>query len=90
MQCIASASFYQLGWGVAQDDAKAREWYEKAADKGHADAMHSLGEVYEWGRLGVAQDDAMAAEWYEKAADKGDPVAKSSLEQLRNRHKVLR
>ena len=26
---------YENGLGVAQDYAKAREWYEKAADKGH-------------------------------------------------------
>ena len=25
---------YRDGYGVAQDYAKAREWYEKAADKG--------------------------------------------------------
>ena len=30
---------YDNGRGVAQDYAKAREWYEKAADKGDADAM---------------------------------------------------
>jgi TPR repeat protein len=29
---------YQNGWGVAKDPDKAREWYEKAAAKGDADA----------------------------------------------------
>ena len=33
---------YGNGQGVAQDYAKAREWYEKAADKGDASAMAEL------------------------------------------------
>ena len=60
---------YDNGQGVAQDYAKAREWYEKAADKGDADAMFNLGLLYDNGQ-GVAQDYAKAREWYEKAAAK--------------------
>jgi TPR repeat protein len=26
---------YENGWGVARDFAKAREWYQKAADTGY-------------------------------------------------------
>ena len=52
---------------MTQDYAKAREWYEKAADKGDAIAMTDLGELYDNGQ-GVAQDYAKAREWYEKAA----------------------
>ena len=33
---------YQNGQGVPQDYAKAREWYEKAADKGDARAKAAL------------------------------------------------
>jgi uncharacterized protein len=58
---------YVTGKGVAQDYAKAHEWYEKAADMGNADAMVKLGWLYENGR-GVALDYAQAHEWYEKAA----------------------
>jgi tetratricopeptide (TPR) repeat protein len=65
---------YANGYGVAQDYAKAREWYEKAADKGDGDAMTALGLLYDNGH-GVAQDYAKAREWYEKAADKGDRLA---------------
>ena len=63
---------------MPQDYAKAREWYEKAADKGDADAMSNLGLLYGNGQ-GVAQDYAKAREWYEKAADKGDASAMFSL-----------
>jgi TPR repeat protein len=58
---------------VAQDYAKAREWYEKAADKGEAYAMTNLGRLYSNGH-GVAQDYARTREWFEKAADKGDAM----------------
>jgi TPR repeat protein len=35
-------ALYQNGFGVAQDYAKAREWYEKAAAKGDATAKLAL------------------------------------------------
>ena len=72
---------YFNGYGVTQDYAKAREWYEKAAANGNATAMLNLGQLYEEG-WGVAQDYGKAREWYEKAADKGEPRAKAQLEQL--------
>ena len=75
---LTSAELYASGDGVAQDYAKAREWYEKAADKGDASAMAALGVLYHNGQ-GVAQDYAKAREWYEKAADKDDPDAMTTL-----------
>jgi TPR repeat protein len=72
---------YHYGHGVAQDDAKAREWFEKAADKGDASAMSNLGSLYENG-YGVPQDYAKAREWYEKAAGKGDASAMTNLGRL--------
>ncbi len=69
---------YESGRGVAQNYAKAREWYEKAAAKGDAIAMSNLGGLYADG-FGVAQDYAKAREWYEKAADKGNAIAMNNL-----------
>ena len=69
---------YANGQGVAQDYAKAREWYQKAVDKGSADAMYKLGNLYDDGQ-GVAQDYAKAREWYQKAADKGSAEAMFTL-----------
>jgi TPR repeat protein len=62
---------YARGWGVQKDDAKAREWYEKAAAKNETIAMFNLGGFYESGR-GIPQDYDKAREWYEKAAANGD------------------
>jgi len=58
---------YNIGQGVAQDSAKAREWFEKAAAKDSARAMITLGLLYYDGQ-GMAQDYAKAREWFEKAA----------------------
>ena len=69
---------YERGWGVAQDYVKAREWYEKAAEKGEPGSMRNLGLLY-YGGHGVAPDYAKAREWYEKAAQEGDAVAMSNL-----------
>src|SRR5262249_13062357 len=44
------------------DYVKAREWWEKAAQKGDGDAMFGLGYLYENGQ-GVARDYAKARQW---------------------------
>jgi TPR repeat protein len=69
---------YEKGWGVPQDYAKARQWYEKAAAQGNAGAQTSLGDVYAQGQ-GVPQDYAIARQWLEKAAAQGDVMAQYKL-----------
>jgi TPR repeat protein len=69
---------YENGYGVAQDYAKAREWYKKAADNGDARAMRALGVLYADGS-GVTQDYIKAREWYKKAADKDNATAMTNL-----------
>ena len=75
---VQSGDLYYQGHGVPQDYTKARQWYEKAAAGGDADAMNDLGLLYEQG-LGVPQDYPKAKEWYEKAADAGSATAMNSL-----------
>jgi TPR repeat protein len=72
---------YYFGVNASKDNDKAREWYEKAADKGSVDAMVSLGVLYANGQ-GVAQDYAKARQWYQKAADKGSADAMYKLGNL--------
>jgi uncharacterized protein len=66
---------------VAQDYAKAREWFAKAAARDDASAMFLLGALYQHGH-GVAEDYAKAREWFEKAAAKGDANAEKRLKSL--------
>lgn len=61
---------YAKGLGVRQDYKIAREWYEKAATQGGADAQFNLGFLYLKG-LGVRQDMKAAQEWYGKSCDNG-------------------
>src|SRR6516225_9720144 len=79
-RCTSSASFTATV-RVCRRTMPRREWYEKAADKGHADAMVNLGALYANGQ-GVAQDYIQAREWYEKAADKGSADAMTALASL--------
>ena len=53
---------------------KAKEWYEKAASKGDADAMNNLGVLY-----ADEGNREKSKELYEKAASKGDTEAMNNL-----------
>jgi hypothetical protein len=66
------------GRGALQDYAKAREWYEKAAALGHAEAEFRLGWLHDHGR-GVPRDAAAARGWYERAAARGSAGAQFNL-----------
>lgn len=68
----ASAHFnlgtmYDLGRGVAQDDAQAAAWYRKAADQGHTSAQFNLGSMHLTGQ-GVARDYVESYKWSSVAA----------------------
>jgi TPR repeat protein len=69
---------YYRGEGVPRDVAKAAEWWQQAAEQGHAGAQYMLGFMYRSGRWG-SQDDVKAAEWYQKAAEQGFAAAQYSL-----------
>jgi TPR repeat protein/tRNA A-37 threonylcarbamoyl transferase component Bud32 len=66
------------GRGALQDYAKAREWYEKAAAIGHAEAEFRLGWLHDHGR-GTPRDATAARTWYERAAARGSANAKYHL-----------
>ena len=66
-------SFYEQ-----RDYTKAVEWFQKAAEQGHAIAQCYLGVCYERGR-GVQQDYTKAVEWFQKAAEQGDAAAQFNL-----------
>ena len=68
---------------MAQDEQQAAQWYQKAANQGHAVAQYNLGVMY-YNGLGVPQDDQQAKAWYQKALAHPDAsdlvsVAKSAI-----------
>lgn len=69
---------YDRGENVAQDFAKAREMYEKAAAQGNAKAMNNLGSMYLQGR-GVSKDNEVALDWFKKSAECGADRAQVTL-----------
>lgn len=56
-QCLTN------GWGVEPDEAKALDWYLKAASENHIDAMTELGVIF----LGKKNNEE-AFDWFNKAA----------------------
>ncbi|KAK0586577.1 hypothetical protein LWI29_009094 [Acer saccharum] len=60
--------FYYFGLrGLRRDRAKALSWFSKAADKGEAQSMEFLGEIYARG-AGVERNYTKALEWLSLAA----------------------
>ena len=79
---------YACGIGVPRDDAKARQWYtkaaatfKKAAEQGDADAQYRLGTMYKEGK-GVPRNDDMSCQWYAKAAAQKHEAGLNALKQL--------
>ncbi|KAJ3122054.1 hypothetical protein HK098_003150 [Nowakowskiella sp. JEL0407] len=61
---------------------KAAEFYEKASEKGYADAIVRLGLLYQKGE-GVEQNENRARKLFQEAADRGNGLAKSHLDKLK-------
>ena len=60
---------------------EALKLYKQAADKGHVEAMFTLGKIYETGN-GVAKDLKEALKWYEKADKHGHSRAKDKIDNI--------
>ena len=60
-----------FGEGVPKDLARARDFFQAAAERGYAPAQVNLGMMYDHGD-GMSRVYAMARHWYQKAADQGE------------------
>jgi TPR repeat protein len=69
---------HDCGVGVAQDDARAADWYRRAGNKGIGMAQNNLGWMCVQGR-GVPRDYAEALAWFRKAAEKDNAFAACNL-----------
>jgi len=70
---------YYKGQGTSIDEAKAVEWFHKAAEQKDCEAQGMLGNLYFTGRCGVTQDYEKAVEWLRKAAEQGFAQAQAFL-----------
>jgi len=75
---IELAADYFTGRGVPQDEKKAAQWYEKAAEAGDPGAQDQIGFFYQLG-IGVRADPQKAVHWYQLAAANGLLGAKVNL-----------
>jgi uncharacterized membrane protein YfcA len=78
---FALGIIYDLGNGVAQDQAEAYRWYRRAAAAGLPSAEFNVAVMADSGR-GVSRDPTVAALWYAKAAAHGHHRAQYNLGQL--------
>jgi TPR repeat protein len=65
---------YDQGQGVPQSDAKAMEWYERAAQQGEPRAQYNLGLMHLNGQ-GVPPDLVKAYYWISLSANRGNAHA---------------
>jgi TPR repeat protein len=61
--------------------SRAIEWIQRAADKGHADAMHWLARAYFDGRE-VPKDENLGLMWLAKSAALGHPISQAQTAAL--------
>ena len=76
---------HAMGLGVPRDDARAFDWYLRAAMKGHPGAQSGVGWYYEVGRGLPAPDPVRAYVWDTLSAIGGDPDAAVSQEEIAKR-----
>ncbi len=63
---------------------------ETQGKRGHAEAIFSLGVLYEFGGKGVSADYAKALEYYQKAANAGHETAPEKIKDVREKIKDIR
>jgi len=77
-QCAIALRYLFGHKGTPRDEAKAINWYSKAANQGYTIAQIGLGDCYMDG-WGVLKNEAEAIKWYSKAANLGDSDAQRTL-----------
>src|SRR5258705_28499 len=59
-------AYYRDDFRTGENYMEAADWFQKAADQGHASAQQKLGNLYFSG-LGVAKDNGFGAMYYREA-----------------------
>lgn len=77
--CYQLGVKYEVGEDVEQNNARAIEFYQRAASMNHPEALYQLGLTYEFGNFDQEIDFSQAIELYKKAADLGHSDAQFSL-----------
>lgn len=70
---------YWHGNGVEKNQVKAVEYYTRAAEQNHADALAGLGAAHTLGQGVEKKDEALAADYFRKAAELGSAAGQMNL-----------
>ncbi len=62
---------YLNGYGLAMNDSRALEWWQRASDQGYTDASFSIAMLYSLGEGQVGKDMDRAIEYYLLAVEDG-------------------
>ena len=79
---------YRIGWmllhgvGTSKDEAAAREWFEKSAQRGNQNAQYQLAKLILGDSVSTPAKTAQAVEWLTKAAEDGSQYAQYALGKL--------
>ncbi|PZR76045.1 MAG: hypothetical protein DLM73_03705 [Chthoniobacterales bacterium] len=75
---FARGEALRKGEGVQKNPIEAWGWYQRAAEMGHAGALHRMGVLYALGE-GVPKDDVKAVRFHRLAAELGFAEAQYDL-----------
>lgn len=77
---------YLNGYGLAINDSLALEWWQRAADQGHIDAIFSMAMLYSLGEGQVKKDMDRAIDLYLLAAEDGHEDARLIIRSMLQRN----
>jgi hypothetical protein len=77
---------YLNGYGLAINDSLALEWWQRAADQGHIDAIFSMAMLYSLGEGQVKKDMDRAIDLYLVAAEDGHEDARLIIRSMLQRN----
>ena len=78
LACRKMGEVYYKGYGVLQNFEAAHAWLKLSADKGDAESLFLIGNMYMFG-MGVKKDMVTAKQFFERAAKQGHAKAAESL-----------
>ena len=79
---------YRIGWmllhgvGVPKDEAAARSWFKKSAQRGNKNARYQLAKLILGDSVSTPEEIAQAVEWLTQAAEDGSQHAQYALGKL--------
>ncbi len=86
--CLASIYYNGYG-GIAIDNEKALQWFEKAAEQQHSTAQLYTGKIYLQGAEKITKDELKAVKWLGAAAFQEEAAAQFYLGKMHYEGKIM-